>query len=159
MVNQRPATTLRIVGLALSIVAIILVSFDFERKDTKKIDAYWVLMFICALLAGVDISVSGGMLTVYAQYTSATFTSVICFATGLVPISLLLLYDMYFKVALLVSKYGASTFFGITIVAQIPTGLICDHFGLFGVPKARTRFLQYVGAALMVAAVVLVSVY
>ncbi|KAJ3267895.1 hypothetical protein HDV01_003799 [Terramyces sp. JEL0728] len=204
MVNQRPATFLRINGLVLSIFAIILVSFEFGKKTAKqeidyekqendseggaKIDIRWVTMFLLALLAGMSVSVSGGMIATFAEHTSGTFAPVIGFAIGMIPVSIVLLIDIfmnsnrilvedlkstpwwaycgcvfntYFSLitAFLVSKYGASTFYGITIVAQIPTGLVCDYFGLFGVPKAKIRLTQYVGAVLMAVAVVIVSVY
>lgn len=199
MVEQRQATFLRIVGLFLSILAIILVSFDFDKKKyndiekqvpkhRKKVDMYWFAMFVCALMSGVAISLSGGMLTKYAMYTSGLFSTVMGIATGLIPIILIFLVDFFWNgnrvsikdlksvpwwaytgcifntyyaiiVAFLVSRFGASTFFGISVVAQIPTGLICDHYGLFGLQKKKIRLSQFIGAILMVVSIILVSVY
>ncbi|KAJ3320192.1 hypothetical protein HDV06_005436 [Boothiomyces sp. JEL0866] len=199
MVDQRTATLLRLTGLILSIISIILVSFDFDKKHKRndiekqiepsnRTDLYWAAMFICALLSGVSISISGGMLTTFACYTSGTFSSAVGIATGLFPLTLILVYDAivngnrvmlsdlksvpwwaytgcifntYYAiiVAFLVSRFGASTFFGISVVAQIPTGLICDHYGLFGLEKKRIRVSQFAGAVLMVVSIILVSVY
>jgi len=57
---------------------------------------------------------------------------------------------------LLVPRLGAATFIALLIAGQMIASLGFDHFGLFGVPRHAADITRLIGAALLVAGVVLI---
>ncbi|MGX7705642.1 DMT family transporter [Methylobacterium sp. Gmos1] len=60
---------------------------------------------------------------------------------------------------LFVDKVGAGAFNGLLITANLLTSVALDHFGWFGMRQVKAGPPRLIGAALMVAGIVLISVF
>lgn len=60
---------------------------------------------------------------------------------------------------LFVDKVGAGAFNGMLITANLLTSIALDHFGWLGMKQVRAGSARLVGAAVMVAGIVLISVF
>ena len=58
-----------------------------------------------------------------------------------------------------VPKLGAATFLAATVLGQVAAGLLVDHYGALGVPEHPISIGRLVGAAVVVAGVVLLRVF
>jgi transporter family-2 protein len=58
----------------------------------------------------------------------------------------------------LVPRLGAAAFIALLIAGQMIASLVLDHFGLFGIPRNPADVTRIVGAALLVAGVVLMRI-
>jgi transporter family-2 protein len=54
-------------------------------------------------------------------------------------------------------RIGAAAFTGLAVTAQIVCAVTLDHFGLLGLPQHDASPLRVLGAALMIAGIVLVA--
>ncbi|WP_267358374.1 MULTISPECIES: DMT family transporter [unclassified Methylobacterium] len=60
---------------------------------------------------------------------------------------------------LFVDKVGAGAFNGLLITANLLTSVALDHFGWFGMKQVKAGMPRLVGAAVMVAGIVLISLF
>jgi transporter family-2 protein len=60
---------------------------------------------------------------------------------------------------LFVDKVGAGAFNGLLITANLLTSVALDHFGWFGMKQVKAGTPRLIGAAVMVAGIVLISVF
>ncbi len=60
---------------------------------------------------------------------------------------------------LFVDKVGAGAFNGLLITANLLTSVALDHFGWLGMKQVRAGAARLGGAALMVAGIVLISLF
>ncbi|MGH7000618.1 MAG: DMT family transporter [Stellaceae bacterium] len=57
---------------------------------------------------------------------------------------------------LFVPRLGTTTFVALLVAGQMLSSLAFDHYGLFGIPQHSVDPLRFLGAALLVAGVVLI---
>ena len=59
-------------------------------------------------------------------------------------------------VILMIPRLGMATVLALIVVGQMATGLVIDHFGLFGTPQHLASPVRLVGVALLIAGVILI---
>jgi transporter family-2 protein len=142
------------------------------------------LFYSMALLAGMGLAVQVGLNSTMRQVTgNAAFAAVVSFCVGLASLILFLvatrsavpsraalasapawawfgglLGAYYVAIATIVGpRLGASTLLALTLVGQIATALVLDHFGWLGFPHNPFSLARLTGAGLLVAGVLLIS--
>jgi len=142
------------------------------------------LLYVTALLAGLGLAVQVGFNSTMRQFTgNAAFAAVISFCVGLAALILFLIATrselpsrasltaapwwawfgglcgaFYVAIATIAGpRLGASTLLALTLVGQICTALVLDHFGWLGFPQHSISVIRVSGAGLLVAGVLLIS--
>ncbi|HEU4603646.1 MAG TPA: DMT family transporter [Steroidobacteraceae bacterium] len=142
------------------------------------------ILYLTALLAGLGLAVQVGLNSTMRQFTgNAAFAAVVSFCVGLAGLLLFLLATrteipsrsalasapwwawlgglfgaFYVAIATIVGpRLGASTLLALTLVGQIATALVLDHFGWIGFPHNPISMTRVAGAALLVCGVLLIS--
>ncbi|KAI8900354.1 hypothetical protein BC833DRAFT_647092 [Globomyces pollinis-pini] len=193
----KEATTLRIVGTALALIAILSMSVvDHIRSNYSKINTIassrgamnlkYATFCVLAFVAGWLISTMSGMISALAERTTNAFASFITLFLASIGLGIYLLFDFFvmknqFKPSdllylqwwawvggigeayfctiapFVIPRLGAAIFYSTTILAQVPTSIIVDHFGLLGVQKQHTHWNRWFGVLLMFISVYLVT--
>ncbi|KAI8899458.1 hypothetical protein BC833DRAFT_585707 [Globomyces pollinis-pini] len=145
-------------------------------------------MIFAALSAGTLLTMSAGMAGQVALHSSNTFSSFLTQISGTLTLCVYLLVDwMIYKhkfqistamkilplwawfgfigstffVAIstfYASKLGSVMFTAFLIAGQVPTALICDQFGIMGVPLKKTTIQRVIGIILLLVSVILVTI-
>jgi transporter family-2 protein len=142
------------------------------------------ILYITALLAGLGLAVQVGLNSTMRQFTgNAASAAVVSFCVGLASLLVFLLATrsafpsraelasapawawfgglcgaFYVAIATIVGpRLGASTLLALTLVGQIATALVLDHYGWLGFPHHPISVIRLAGAGLLVAGVLLIS--
>ena len=142
------------------------------------------VLYITALLAGLGLAIQVGLNSTMRQFTgNAAFAAVVSFCVGLASLILFLVVSrgelpsraslasapwwawigglcgaFYVAIAPIAGpRLGASTLLALTLVGQIATALVLDHFGWLGFPHNPISLMRVAGAGLLVGGVLLIS--
>jgi transporter family-2 protein len=142
------------------------------------------VLYLTALLAGMGLAIQVGLNSTMRHVTgNAVFAAVVSFCVGLASLLLFLLATrselpsraaltsapawawfgglfgaFYVAIATIVGpRLGASTLLALTLIGQIATALVLDHFGWLGFPHNPISLARIAGAGLLVAGVLLIS--
>jgi transporter family-2 protein len=142
------------------------------------------VLYLGALLAGLGLAIQVGLNSTMRQITgSAASAAVVSFCVGLASLLLFLLATrtalpsraalgsapawawlggvcgaFYVAIATIVGpRLGASTLLALTIIGQISTALVLDHYGWLGFPHHPISLMRMAGAGLLLAGVLLIS--
>lgn len=142
------------------------------------------LLYILSLIAGLGLAVQVGLNSTMRQVTgSAAFAALVSFSVGLVALALFVvatrapiptraalaaapawawlggIFGAFYVAMATVAgpRLGATTLLALTLLGQVTASLILDHFGWLGFAQHTVSVTRVVGAALLVAGVLLIS--
>ena len=171
------------VGIAFPRVRVGTTRYDGESIATPS-PTMNTLLYITALLAGLGLAVQVGFNSTMRHFTgTAAFAAVISFCIGLAGLIVFLLVTrselptrgalasapwwawlgglcgaFYVAIATIAGpRLGASTLLALTLVGQICTAIVLDHFGWLGFPQHSISLIRVSGAGLLIAGVLMIS--
>ena len=142
------------------------------------------LLYILSLIAGLGLAVQVGLNSTMRQSTgSAAFAALVSFCVGLIALVLFVVATrapvptraalaaapawawlggvfgaFYVAMATVAGpRLGATTLLALTLLGQVTASLILDHFGWIGFAQHTLSATRILGAALLVAGVLLIS--
>ncbi|MEJ7577412.1 MAG: DMT family transporter [Pyrinomonadaceae bacterium] len=141
-----------------------------------------ILLFALALLAGAATALQIGVNSQLRVGLGNPFQAgLVSFAVGTIALAIIALpqglqwnfaqtmslpwwvwtgglLGAYFVTALIIlaPRLGASTLIGLALTGQLLVSLVLDHYGLLGFPVQRLSLPRMLGAALLIAGVVLI---
>ncbi|KAJ3071708.1 hypothetical protein HDU98_004932 [Podochytrium sp. JEL0797] len=160
---------------------------DDGDKPKASSTVYLICLVYC-IFSGIVCSLQAGFNTALAiGYKSSSFASLLAASTG-IPICAIVFafeqnklkinlkeaikksewwcwtggfvsFGFILTLTYLPDRIGASTVIGTLVCTQVVSSLVVDHFGLIGLSVKKVGWIKCFGAVLLIAGVVVMSVY